>query len=78
MKTKEIQVHKHYKLGLPHYSSMDVGIGMTIELEENEKPNWHIIWEEINREIQKEAGDLDPLWIKGIQEKATKEFTKTK
>jgi len=78
MKIKEVTVYKKYKIGMPHYSSMEAMAGMTVEVGEKEKVNWEAIWDDINQQIQMQCGNIDPSWIRGIQEKAVKEFTKEK
>lgn len=69
MKIKEITVHKTYKIGMPNYSSMEVSAGFTIELSENEQPDWDKIWDDINAQLRLQSGNLEPGWLITDQEK---------
>jgi hypothetical protein len=68
MKIKTIELTKKFKIGLPNYSSMDVGCGMTFELGEQEEPDYAVMWDEVNYQLFKQTGDIDPDWIKDVKE----------
>ena len=63
MRVKEVTLYKNYKVGLPLYSSCDVGIHMTFEVKEGEKVNWDNAWDEINQQLIIQTGTVDPSWI---------------
>jgi hypothetical protein len=63
MKLKQIELSKKYKLGLPNYSNIDVGVCMTFDVGEDEKVDWDSTWDEINSQISSQT-DLDAGWIK--------------
>jgi hypothetical protein len=65
MRIKTITFKKEFKKGLPHYSNITAGMELTIELEENEKLDKEMIWEEINRELDIQVETIDPAWIRG-------------
>ncbi len=63
MKLKEITLHKNFKLGLPNFSNIDVGVYMTFEIGEKEELDWDSAWDIINQQISNQC-DLDPMWLK--------------
>ena len=64
MRITEITINKEMKIGLPSYSNITIGIGMTYEIKEGEDVDWDKIWDICNQQlaIQAEAGK-DPSWI---------------
>lgn len=63
MKIKEATFKKELKVGLPGYSNVTIGMGLTVEVGEEEELNTEAIWDKINQEIGN-AADFDPSWIK--------------
>jgi hypothetical protein len=63
MQVKQIIYSKQYKLGLPNYSNITVGMTMTVEYAEDEVPNHGGVWDQINQQLHSQT-DLDPSWIK--------------
>lgn len=55
MKAKELTLTKQLKVGLPNYSSVTVSMGLTIEVEPNEKPNYTALWEKINTQLNEQV-----------------------
>ena len=51
------------KIGLPSYSNIDVGVGVTFEIGENEEVDWNEMWEQINRQLAVQTEGIDPAWI---------------
>jgi len=75
MKIKEFTLSKKFKRGLPNYSSMDVGMSMTVEVPEGEEPNFDEVWDTINRELSSQSDSLDPSWITSGETKSSYKFT---
>jgi len=75
MKIKEFTLSKKFKRGLPNYSSIDVGMSMTIEVPEGEVPNFGEVWDTINRELTIQSDSLDPTWITSGETKDAYKFT---
>lgn len=63
MQIRQVNYRKEFKVGLPNYSNITVSMEMTVELQNDEKPNHNAIWDEINQQIFIQT-DLDPSWIK--------------
>ena len=70
MKIKEITLTKHKKIGLPGYSSIDVGMSITEELDPNSPitlrdtvaQGFELLDEYIEAQLAKEG--VDPKWIR--------------
>ncbi len=65
MRIKEVTLTKKYKVGLPKYSSMDVGASVTWEIKENEDFDFNKAWDLINQNLTIQSSDTDPAWIHG-------------
>lgn len=63
MRIKEVTLTKNFKIGLPLYSSCDVGIGVTFEVKEGEDVNWDHAWDMVNQQLTIQSGSIDPSWI---------------
>jgi hypothetical protein len=63
MKIKELQFHKEMKVGLPSYSNITVGMGMTVELKEEETIDTSACWDKLNQELALQTQGIDPSWI---------------
>lgn len=55
MKAKDLTLSKQLKVGLPNYSSVTVSMGMTVEIEEKEKPNYEGLWNKINEQLSEQV-----------------------
>ena len=55
--------HKEMKIGLPNYSNITVGLGMTVEASENEIIDTKVCWDKINQELAIQTSGIDPSWI---------------
>ena len=64
MKIKEVKFYKEYKIGLPNYSNISAGYGMTIEVGENEKISNEKCWDIVNQQLSIQSEGIDPSWIK--------------
>lgn len=74
MKIKEVTLQKQFKIGLPNYSNQTVGVYMTWELKDGEEFDFDHGWDTINKQLNEQAGDNDPAWIKRGE---TKDYYKT-
>lgn len=63
MKIKEYQFHKEMKIGLPNYSNITVGLGMTVEAQDNEEIDTSACWDKINQELTIQTQGIDPSWV---------------
>lgn len=75
MKVKEVTMSKEYKIGLPNYSNMTVGISMTFEVKEDEKVDWDNAWDTINQQLRMQSSDIDASWIQQTELKDSYKFT---
>lgn len=64
MNIKTATFNKEIKIGLPNYSNVTVGFGMTVELKEGEELNISSYWDKVNAELALQTEGLDPDWIK--------------
>lgn len=55
MKMTDVTLQKHYKIGLPNFSNVTVGVSLTWELGEGESMDYEKGWEVINRELDTQA-----------------------
>jgi hypothetical protein len=62
-KIKKATFSKHFKMGLPGYSNVTVGMRLTVDVAKGEKLDTGAIWDMINQELGN-AVDFDPSWIK--------------
>ena len=74
MKIKELTFHKEMKIGLPNYSNITVGHGMTLEVKEGEKIDYDNCWDIINQQLSIQTQGIDPSWI---ESKSYNNFFKT-
>jgi len=74
MKVTKITVHKEMKIGLPNYSNITASCGLEAEVGEDEKPDWGVLWDELNQQLYIQSSNIDPSWI---QTKEYKNFFKT-
>jgi len=74
MKIKKITIGKEFKVGLPEFSNITLRCDLTFELSENEDPNWHEMWDEVNRQLSIQSQGIEPSWI---NTKEYKNFFKT-
>lgn len=75
MRITEVKLSKKYKIGLPMYSSMDVGLELTWEVKEGEKEDIEAGFDEINKHLQLQAGSVDPSWITYDEDKKEWKYT---
>ena len=64
MKIKEVKLYKEYKIGLPNFSNITAGYGMTIEVGEGEEPDNDALWDKVNQQLAMQSDNIDPSWIK--------------
>ena len=64
MRIKEITLKKNFKIGLPNFSNMDVGVTITWEIGEKEDFDYTKGWDIINQQLNIQATDNDPSWIR--------------
>jgi len=64
MKIKEVRASKKIVTNLGDYNSYHVGCDLTVEVGENEQPDWDAIWDNVNQQIMKEQTSLEPQWMK--------------
>ena len=67
---KEIKLYKEYKIGLPNFSNITAGYGMTIEVGKGEEIDNDALWDKVNYQLAMQSDTIDPSWIK------TGEFSK--
>jgi hypothetical protein len=78
MRVREITLYKEYKIGLPSYSNMTVGISQTWEIKEDEQFDFNKAWDIINQQLNIQTGNIDQSWItKGETKKDYKVTIKT-
>jgi len=75
MRIKEFTLTKKFKKGLPNYSSVDVGVGMTVEVPEGEEPDFTKAWDIINQQLSIQSDSIDPSWITETETKKDYKFT---
>ena len=63
MKLIEVSVGKEFKIGLPNYSNITVRCDLKFQIAENEEVDWNKVWDEVNYQLNMQAGDTDPSWI---------------
>lgn len=74
MKVKEITLSKRMKVGLPNFSNIDIGMDITFQLDDGEKPDWPYMWDEVNKQLSDQSNGIDPAWMSN---KEYKNFFKT-
>lgn len=60
---KEITLSKELKVGLPNYSNLTLHCGITFELGKEEKPNWELMWDEVNKQLYTQSAGIEPSWL---------------
>lgn len=63
MKNTQVVLSKQFKIGLPSYSNITVGVTMTWDIAEGEQFEFDKGWDIINQQLNSQA-DTDPSWIK--------------
>ena len=63
MKNTQVVLSKQFKIGLPSYSNITVGVSMTWEVGENEQFDFDKGWDIINHNLNNQT-DTDPAWVK--------------
>lgn len=63
MKIKEARFEKQIKVGLPSFSNLTLGFGMTVELAEGEELNTAECWDHVNHELFLQTSGIEPSWI---------------
>ena len=63
MTIKQVTLSKQFKIGLPNYSNITIGVDMTWDVGENEQFDFSRGWDIINHELNNQS-DTDPSWIK--------------
>lgn len=65
MKLNSVTLTKTYKIGLPNYSNITVGVSMSWEVAEGEQFEFDKGWDVINQQLDIQAQNgTDPSWIK--------------
>ena len=64
MRIKEFTASKKLLTNIGNYSNIEVSASMTVECEGDEKPNWDIVYDELNQQLLLENANLDQSWIK--------------
>jgi len=64
MRTTDVTLSKEYKIGLPDYSNVTIGVSMTWEIDEAEQMDFDKGWDVINQQLDVQASNgLDPAWM---------------
>jgi hypothetical protein len=63
MKIKTVEIKKNMKIGLPNFSNIDVGCGITFEVADGEEVVWDDAWNEVNRQLSLQVQGTDPSWM---------------
>ena len=70
MKLIEIQLTKNYKLGLPQFSNITIGVTNRYEVGEGEEVDYTTAWETINSQIRTQIGEQTLPFTKEIEKDA--------
>lgn len=62
MKIIQVTAHKEFKFGLPNFSNITAGAGLTVEVGEGEMVDWNELWDTINQQIFNQS-NMDQSWI---------------
>lgn len=77
MQIKILSFHKTIKKNLGHFNMLEAGFGMEIVPDAGEEIDRSKVWDEINREIDIQAGGTDPTWInQGDEAEKGKTYTR--
>jgi hypothetical protein len=68
MKNTSVKLSKQFKIGLPNYSNLTVGIEMEWDIAEGEQFDFDKGFDVINQQLNNQA-DTDPSWIKTKEHK---------
>lgn len=66
MKLTQITATKNFKVGLPNFSNITVGLSLQFEIEEGEQPDFDGVWDTINHQLANQT-DIDPAWMKSTE-----------
>lgn len=64
MRVKETTISKKLLTNIGNYSNIEVTHSITVEVLPGEYPNYDEIYNVINQNLQYEADNIDPSWIK--------------
>jgi len=64
MKLSQVTLTKNFKIGLPNYSNVTIGVSMTWDLAEGEDFDFPKGWDIVNQQLDLQAQNgKDPSWM---------------